>query len=220
MDIIENIDNIRSNIPDNVKIIAVSKTKPIEDMQIVYNYGIKDFGENKVQELLKKYDCLPKDVRWHLLGHLQRNKVKYIVGKVDLIQSLDSIRLLDEIEKEFSKQGIIANALIQINIGRESQKYGILEEELETLLINIEKCSNVKIHGIMAIIPRNGETKNSFYFKRLYEIWNKLKLKQFKNISMDVLSMGMTHDYEDAIKEGSNMVRIGEGIFGKREYNL
>lgn len=110
--------------------------------------------------------------------------------------------------------------MIQINIGRESQKYGILEEELETLLINIEKCSNVEIHGIMAIIPQGSDKENSCYFKKLFEIWDKLKTKQFKNITMDILSMGMTHDYEEAIKEGSNMIRVGEGIFGTREYNL
>jgi hypothetical protein len=202
-----------------VKIIAVSKTKPIEDMEIAYNLGIRDFGENKVQEILLKYDNFHKDVRWHLIGHLQRNKVKHIVGKVYLIQSLDSINLLNKIEKVYKEHGKSANVLIQINIGREEQKYGILEEDLDNLLKEIEKCEFVKAKGIMVIIPKGSSDENRLYFRKTYEIYNKLKKRSYKNINMEILSMGMSGDYEIAIEEGSNMIRIGQGIFGKRNYN-
>ena len=220
LDIADNIKELRSNVPDSVKIIAVSKTKPLEDIKTAYMCGIRDFGENKVQELVDKHDKLQDDIRWHLLGHLQRNKVKYIVGKVHLIHSLDSVRLLDEIEKQYSKRNLTADALIQINIGREEQKYGVLEENLPELIKAVEECSKVKIHGIMAIIPKGSEKENEIYFRQVFAIWDELKNKQFKNISMKVLSMGMTHDYKIAVKCGSNMIRIGEGIFGKRDYDI
>lgn len=220
MDIANNIKELRSSIPDSVKIIAVSKTKPLEDIKTAYECGVRDFGENKVQELVDKHDKLEDDIRWHLLGHLQRNKVKYIVGKVYLIHSLDSVRLLNEIEKQYAKRNLTADALIEINIGREEQKYGVLEENLPELIKAVEECSNVKIHGIMAIIPKGSEKENETYFRQVFAIWDELKNKQFKNISMEVLSMGMTHDYKTAVKCGSNTIRIGEGIFGKRDYNI
>lgn len=215
----ENISNIKTEIPENVKLIAVSKTKPIEKIQQAYQCGVRDFGENKVQELINKYDYFPKDVKWHLLGHLQRNKVKYIVGKVYLIHSLDSIKLLQEIEAQYKKHEENANVLIEINIGREESKTGIFEEDLEKLLLECEKCDYVKVKGIMAVIPLGDEDSCKRYFKNLKSIFDHLKTKSFKNISMEYLSMGMTHDYNYAIAEGSNMIRIGEGIFGKRIYN-
>lgn len=216
MDIKSNIENIKREIPSGVNLIAVSKTKPLEDMEIVYQSGIRDFGENKVQEILAKYDKFYGDVRWHLIGHLQTNKVKYIVGKVSLIQSLDSVKLLKEIEKTYGKNNSIAEALIQINIGREEQKYGILEEDLELFIEKIEICKYVKINGIMVIVPKGSDEENRLYFKKIYKIWETLKGHSYKNIEMKVLSMGMSNDYRIAIEEGSNMIRVGQGIFGKR----
>ena len=213
IDIKKRIEDLNNKVSDKVKIIAISKTKPIEDMEVAYNCGIRDFGENKVQEILSKYDNFHKDVRWHLIGHLQTNKVKYIVGKVSLIQSLDSINLLKKIDKVYGNNGKIANVLIQINIGREEQKYGILEEDLDELLQEIEKCEFVRAKGIMVIIPKGNTEENRMYFN------NRLKTKSYKNTTMNILYMGMSGDYEVAIEEGSNMIRIGQGIFGKRDYN-
>lgn len=218
MNIKDNIRNLLDYIPDYVNLIAVSKTKPLEDLEEAYKCGIRDFGENKVQELCEKYENFHKDVRWHLIGHLQKNKVKYIVGKVHLIHSLDSISLVKELEKRFSKENIVANTLIQLNIGRESQKYGVLEEDIYDIIKEIEKCNNILVKGLMVIIPKGSKEENIKYFRKTKEIFEKLKNQEFNNISMEILSMGMTHDYEEAIDEGSNLIRVGEGIFGKRDY--
>lgn len=220
MDIKNNIKSLRSNIPNEVTLLAVSKTKPLNELEEAYNAGIRDFGENKVQELKDKFENFHKDVRWHFIGNLQTNKVKYLVGKTFLIHSLSSIKLLEVIEKEFGKKNIIADTLIQINIGREESKGGLLEEDLDTLIEAIEKCKFVKVKGIMAVIPKGNEESNRYYFKKVRDIFDSLKSKEFKNIKMEILSMGMTHDYHIAIEEGSNFIRIGEGIFGKRNYNL
>lgn len=219
MSIAENLGKIRNSIPSNVKLVAVSKTKPVEDMKEAYNLGIRDFGENKVQEFLTKYDEFGDDVRWHIIGHLQVNKVKYIVGKVFLIHSLDSVKLLKELEKRYSKQNLYANALIEINIGREESKSGILLENLDELLSECEKCSNVRIRGLMAVIPIGDEESNKKYFSQMKELFEKLKDVNLKNVEMKYLSMGMTGDYKTAISEGANVIRIGQGIFGKRNYN-
>ncbi len=215
----ENVRMIKDTIEKDVTLIAVSKTKTVEEVKKVYDIGIRDFGENKVQELIDKYDKLPKDIKWHLIGHLQRNKVKYIVGKVHLIQSLDSIRLLQEIEKHYSVNNEIANTLIQINIGREESKTGILQEKLDELLQQCENCNNVKVKGLMAIIPQGTEESCRCHFRKMKDIFEDLKKKSFKNIQMDILSMGMSGDYSMALQEGSNMIRVGQGIFGKRNYN-
>lgn len=216
----ENLNSIEADLNGKkVVLVAVSKTKPVEDIQTAYNAGIRDFGENKVQELMGKESELPKDIRWHLIGHLQRNKVKYIVGKVYLIHSLDSIRLLNELEKHYSAEGLIANTLVQINIGREESKTGIYVENLESLIEACENCTSVKVRGLMAVIPQGDEESCRYYFKEMKSIFDKLKERKFKNISMNVLSMGMTHDYKIAVEEGATLVRIGEGIFGKRNYN-
>lgn len=220
MDIKNNIESLRCNIPNEVTLLAVSKTKPLNELEEAYNAGIRDFGENKVQELKDKFENFYKDVRWHFIGNLQTNKVKYLVGKTFLIHSLSSIKLLEIIEKEFGKKNIIADTLIQINIGREESKGGLLEEDLDTLIEAIEKCKFVKVKGIMAVIPKGNEESNRYYFKKVRDIFDSLKSKEFKNIKMEILSMGMTHDYHIAIEEGSNFIRIGEGIFGKRNYNL
>lgn len=219
MSVEENINIIKKTIPQNVTLIAVSKTKPVQDIEEAYNTDIRDFGENKVQELTDKYDKLPKDIRWHLIGHLQRNKVKYIVGKVYLIHSLDSIKLLDELERHYKSKDLIAQVLIQINIGREESKTGIYLEDLEELLQACEGCNNVKVRGLMTIIPQKDEQSSRDYFRQMKSIFDELTKRKFTNISMKVLSMGMTGDYKIAIEEGSSMVRVGEGIFGKRNYN-
>ena len=220
MDIKNNRKSLRCNIPNEVTLLAVYKTKPLNELEEAYNAGIRDFGENKVQELKDKFENFHKDVRWHFIGNLQTNKVKYLVGKTFLIHSLSSIKLLEIIEKEFGKKNIIADTLIQINIGREESKGGLLEEDLDTLIEAIEKCKFVKVKGIMAVIPKGNEESNRYYFKKVKDIFDSLKSKEFKNIKMEILSMGMTHDYHIAIEEGSNFIRIGEGIFGKRNYNL
>lgn len=219
MGIKENIECIKKKIPDYVKLLAVSKTKPLEYLEEAYECGIRDFGENKVQELVEKYENFHKDVRWHLIGHLQTNKVKYLVDKVFLIHSLDSVNLLNMIEKVFGKAGKTADVLIQINIGREESKTGIFEEDLEDFILEVEKCEHVSVKGLMVIIPQGDEESNRKYFKKTKAIFDELKTRNFKNITMQILSMGMTHDYETAIEEGSTLVRVGTGIFGERNYN-
>ncbi|MBB6697637.1 YggS family pyridoxal phosphate-dependent enzyme [Clostridium algidicarnis] len=216
MDVLGNLKSITNEIPKDSTFIAVSKQQSTDSIKKAYDFGIIDFGENKVQELLEKSEELPKDIRWHFIGHLQRNKVKYIVGKVYLIQSLDSIRLLSEIEKQYMKQNKVAEALIEINIGKEKSKDGIFLEDLEELIVEIEKCNFVKIKGLMAIIPKGDEKSSESYFMKMKDIWDNLSYRKFSNISMDYLSMGMSRDYELALKCGANMIRVGEGIFGKR----
>lgn len=216
MSIEENLNKIKKDISKDITLVAVSKTKPIEDLKIAYDLGQKDFGENKVQELIDKEESLPKDIRWHFIGNLQTNKVKYLVGKVFLIHSLSSVKLLKKIEEEFSKKDCIANVLIQINIGKEETKGGIFEEDIESFINEVETCNNCKVKGIMAIIPKGNDEENRYYFKKMKTIYNNLSKKSYKNITMEILSMGMTHDYKIALEEGSNLIRVGEGIFGKR----
>lgn len=182
-----------------------------------YNVGQRDFGENKVQELIDKEEALPKDIRWHFIGKLQTNKVKYLVNKVTLIHSLSSIKLLNKIESEYCKVNNTVDVLIQINIGREESKSGILEEDLDELIKAVELCNYVKVKGIMVIIPKGNDNQNRFYFRKVKEIFEDLRIKKFNNITMEILSMGMSNDYKIAIEEGSNMIRIGSGIFGIRE---
>lgn len=216
----ENISRLLPGIPEGVNLIAVSKTRTVDEMKEAYASGLRDFGENKVQEMTRKHDEFDESVRWHLIGHLQRNKVKYIVGKVFLIHSLDSLRLLAELEKQYSAAGLYADVLIEINIGREDNKTGILPEELEEMIVQCEKCSHVKVKGLMTVLPICGEDEQRRYFRQVRQLWDSLKGRQYSNIEMEYLSMGMTGDYKNAIAEGSNMVRIGEGIFGKRNYNI
>ncbi|WP_294367605.1 YggS family pyridoxal phosphate-dependent enzyme [uncultured Clostridium sp.] len=217
MSIAEKTIAILNEIPNNVTLVAVSKTKPIEMIKECYDIGQRDFGENKVQDLIAKKELLPKDIRWHFIGKLQTNKVKYLVNNVYLIHSLSSIKLLEKIESEFSKSNSSVNALIQINIGREESKSGIYEEELEDMIKAIEACNHVKVKGIMVIIPKGNDEENRYYFSKTKEIFNKLKGRNLKNISMEILSMGMTNDYKIAIQEGATMIRVGSGIFGLRE---
>ena len=219
MGIKQNIEELKYKIPEDVKLLAVSKTKPLEALEEAYIAGMRDFGENKVQELVKKSENFHEDVRWHFIGQLQSNKVKYLVDNVYLIHSLASISLLTEIEKVFGKANKVASVLIQINIGREDSKSGIFEENLYEFIELIEKCNHISVKGIMVIIPIGNEDSNRVYFKKTKKIFEELKEKNYKNIDMNILSMGMTHDYMTAIEEGSNLVRIGTGIFGERNYN-
>ncbi len=215
----EKVNDIMSKITPDVTLIAVSKTRTIDEMDKVYKIGVRDFGENKVQELRDKYDKFYDDVKWHFIGHLQKNKVKYLVGKVFLIHSLDSIKLLKEIERIYTREGKIANLLIQINIGRDEKKSGIMIEELENLLLECEKCNSVKIKGLMTVIPKGKDEDNIIYFKKMKDIFNDIGNRNYQNISMEYLSMGMTGDYILAANNGSNMIRVGTGIFGERNYN-
>ncbi len=202
-------------------LIAVSKTKPIGDIKRVYDCGIRDFGENKVQEILEKYEALPTDIRWHMIGHLQRNKVKYIIDKVALIHSVDSLRLAEEINKEAAKKGIIMPILIEINIAGEESKYGVSPRDCEKLLRQISPLGSVRVKGLMTVAPyvENGE-ENRRYFKAMKELSVDIRKKNIDNISMEFLSMGMTGDYQVAIEEGADYVRVGTGIFGERNYGI
>ncbi|WP_163194795.1 YggS family pyridoxal phosphate-dependent enzyme [Clostridium thermarum] len=219
MNVVESIQSIQKSIPEEVTLIAVSKTRTLDEMEVAYQCGIREFGENKVQEFISKYEGFHKDVNWHFIGHLQRNKVKYIAGKVALIHSLDSVRLLREIEKQYQNIDMKARVLIQINIGREESKTGALVEELEEIIQQVGECNHVEVAGLMAIIPRGDEKENRKYFRDMKMIFERLKAENHKNVSMEYLSMGMTGDYKIAIEEGSNMIRVGEGIFGRRIYN-
>lgn len=218
MAIDEAYNAIKNEISDNVTLICVSKTRQIHEMKEAYAAGARDFGENKVQELIEKYDSFGEDIRWHLIGHLQRNKVKYIVGKVHLIHSLDSIRLLQEIEKRYVAKDEIASVLIQVNIGNENTKTGIAVEEIDSLIKICEECNNVKIKGLMATIPIGDEENCRRYFAQMKTIFDSLKTFEYKNVSMEFLSLGMSGDFQIAIDSGSNMIRLGERIFGERDY--
>lgn len=211
---------IKSNRKDDVLLIAVSKTKPEEDIKKLYDIGVRDFGENKVQELCSKYESLPKDIKWHLIGHLQRNKVKYIVDKVHLIHSVDSVRLATEIQNEASKKNVIVNILIQVNVASEESKFGLDTLETEEIIRNIATMPNIRIQGLMTIAPfvDNGE-ENREIFRKLKQLSVDIKAKNIDNVCMNVLSMGMSGDYTVAIEEGATMVRVGTSIFGERNYN-
>lgn len=204
---------------EEVTLIAVSKTKPVSLIEEVIQEGIIDFGENKVQELTDKYEILSKDLRWHMIGHLQRNKVKYLINKTCMIHSVDSLRLAEQIEEESSKYNVITNILVQVNVSGEDTKFGLEGIETEQLVRDIAKLPHVRIKGLMTIAPftENPES-NRPYFKKLKQLCVDIKSKNIDNVSMDVLSMGMTGDYEVAIEEGATMVRVGTGIFGERYY--
>lgn len=216
--IVENYNEIKDEISEHVTLICVSKTRQIHEIEEVYKLGAREFGENKVQEFNEKYESLPKDIRWHFIGHLQTNKVKYLVGKVHLIHSLDSIHLLREIEKRYAAKDEVANLLIQVNIGEEVAKTGIAIEEMEDLIKACEVCGNIRIKGLMATIPVGNEESCRKYFSKMKVIFDDLKALEHKNVSMEFLSLGMSKDFKIALENGANMIRIGEGIFGKRNY--
>lgn len=225
----ENLANVEKNIEqacknagrsrDEVTLIAVSKTKPVEMLQEIYDDNIRDFGENKVQELCSKMGQLPSDIRWHMIGHLQRNKVKYIVGKVELIHSVDTYRLAEEINIQAKKQNVIVPILVEVNIAHEESKFGISAEDAILLVEEISKLENIRIKGLMTIAPyvENPED-NRLYFRKIKQLSVDITNKNIDNVFMEILSMGMTGDYMVAIEEGATMVRVGTGIFGERNY--
>ena len=225
----ENLANVEKNIEqacknagrsrDEVTLIAVSKTKPVEMLQEIYDENIRDFGENKVQELCSKMEQLPSDIRWHMIGHLQRNKVKYIVGKVELIHSVDTYRLAEEINIQAKKQNVIVPILVEVNIAHEESKFGISAEDAILLVEEISKLENIRIKGLMTIAPdvENPED-NRLYFRKIKQLSVDITNKNIDNVFMEILSMGMTGDYMVAIEEGATMVRVGTGIFGERNY--
>jgi pyridoxal phosphate enzyme (YggS family) len=249
----ENIQNIEQRIQaaceragrkrSEVTLIAVSKTKPKEMLQEAYDLGMRDFGENKVQELVQKYEDLdgvfPEKVNWHLIGHLQRNKVKYIVDKTAMIHSVDSMRLAEQIEEEAAKKNLVCDVLIEVNIADEDTKFGVDAKDVLPLFEEMSRLSHLRVRGLMTVAPyvENPE-KNREYFKKLRHLYVDIKSKNTDNncdgnimddkVSQlrksleyfDTLSMGMTGDFEVAIEEGATMVRVGTGIFGERDYSI
>lgn len=206
---------------EEVTLIAVSKTKPVSMLQAVYQEGIREFGENKVQEMCDKMEVLPQDIHWHMIGHLQTNKVKYIVGKTALIHSVDSLHLASEIEKQAAKMDVCVSILIEVNIAEEESKFGIHREEAISLVRSIATFPHLHIKGLMTIAPfvENPED-NRDYFRQIRQLSVDIKEQNIDNVDMDILSMGMTGDYTVAIEEGATMVRVGAGIFGERNYNI
>ncbi|MCR5232700.1 MAG: YggS family pyridoxal phosphate-dependent enzyme [Lachnospiraceae bacterium] len=226
-----NLEEVRRNMEaaavrcgrsiDEVTLIAVSKTKPVEMIQEVYDLGVRDFGENKVQELVDKYDRLPHDIRWHLIGHLQTNKVKYIIDKAYLIHSVDSLKLAKEISKEAVKRGICVNVLIEVNVAGEESKYGFSPDEVVDAVREIAQLPSIYIKGLMTVAPYVAvDEENRQFFIKIKQLTVDIMQKNIDNVSMDFISMGMSGDYEVAIEEGATYIRVGTSIFGERNYNI
>ena len=228
--VLENYKKVRKNVddicnkcgrdPSEVLLLAVSKTKPKEDIMELYNAGVRDFGENYVQELREKHEDLPKDIRWHMIGHLQRNKVKYIAEYVDLIHSVDSYELAETIDKEAKKHERVIPVLIEVNAGEEDSKFGLSIKETPAFVESISGFSNIKIRGFMTSAPYTDDTELLHdVFRSMRELILDTKVKNHNNYEVNVLSMGMSNDYNIAIEEGSTIVRVGTDIFGARHYN-
>lgn len=226
----ENLKTVENNIAEackraqrareDVTLIAVSKTKPVEMLQEIYDEHIRDFGENKVQELCSKIGAMPSDIKWHMIGHLQRNKVKDIVGKVALIHSVDTYRLAEEINIQAKKKNIIVPILVEVNIANEKTKFGTSKEDAILLIEDIAKLENIRIKGLMTIAPNVTDAEeNRPYFRKIKQLSVDITNKNIDNVSMEILSMGMTGDYIVAIEEGATLIRVGTGIFGDRNYN-
>lgn len=225
----ENLEEVKKRISaacersgrnlQEVTLVAVSKTKPVSMVTEAYEAGIRDFGENKVQELSEKYQDMPKDIRWHMIGHLQRNKVKQIIDKTVLIHSVDSVRLAEQIEEEAAKKDMVVDILLEINVAEEESKFGFTLEETENAIREIARFPHVRIKGLMTIAPfvENSE-ENRPVFKKLNQVYVDMQRKNIDNVNMNMLSMGMTGDYEVAVEEGATLVRVGTGIFGTRYY--
>ena len=204
-----------------VTLVSVSKTKPVEMLQEAYDLGVRVFGENKVQEIRDKYDALPKDIEWHMIGHLQTNKVKYIVDKVKLIHSVDSLRLAEIIEKEAEKHNRSVDILLEVNVAEETSKFGLKTVEVIPFAEKIAQFPHINMRGLMTIAPFvDDPEKNRTIFRDLHKLYVDIKEKNIDNGTVSILSMGMTNDYEVAIEEGATMVRIGTGIFGARDYGI
>lgn len=203
---------------EDITLVAVTKTHGPDVINEAIDLGVTDIGENKVQEIVRKYDAV-KPVRWHLIGHLQTNKVKYIIDKVAMIHSVDSIHLMDEIERQAEKHNLTMDILIQVNISGEESKFGISPDEIDTFLEHASCLKYVKIKGLMTILPKNDNPMNNrLHFVNINKLYLDISGKKYDNVSMECLSMGMSGDFEQAIPEGANMVRIGSAIFGKRVY--
>ncbi len=225
----ENITEIRQRIvaactragrePESVTLIAVSKTKPISMIEEAYETGSRDFGENKAQDMRDKHDAMEPDIRWHFIGHLQTNKIKYVVGRAHMIHSVDSLHLAQAIEAECVKKNVDMPVLIEVNVAGEESKFGVTPEETEHLIREISILPHLKVTGLMTIAPfvQNPE-ENRQYFRKLHDLYIDIQSKSIDNVSMSVLSMGMTGDFEIAIEEGATHVRVGTGIFGERNY--
>ena len=205
--------------PKEVTLIAVSKTKPVSMLKEAYDAGARCFGENKVQEIMDKHPQLPEDIQWHMIGHLQRNKVKYIVDKVSMIHSVDSLRLAQTIEQEAAKHNVCVPVLLEVNVAQEESKFGLKMDEVLPLIDTIADFPHIKVQGLMTIAPyvENAEDNRDF-FRQLKKLSVDIEAKNINNVSMSVLSMGMTGDYQVAVQEGATMVRVGTGIFGERNY--
>ena len=226
----ENLQQVNANIekacaavgraPSEITLVAVSKTKPVSMLQEAYDAGARVFGENKVQEIMDKYDQLPSDIQWHMIGHLQRNKVKYIIDKVAMIHSVDSLRLAQTIEQEAAKKDLVMPILLEVNVAEEDTKFGLKVEEVLPLLEQISSFSHIQVKGLMTIAPfvENPE-ENREVFRTLKKLSVDIAAKNINNVTMSVLSMGMTGDYQVAVQEGATMVRVGTGIFGERDYS-
>ena len=226
----DHLNEVRENIqkacekagrsPQEVTLIAVSKTKPLFMLEEAYEAGARDFGENKVQEIMDKYPQLPSDIRWHMIGHLQRNKVKYIVDKVALIHSVDSLRLAETIENEAAKHNVTVPILIEVNVAQEESKFGLKTEEVLSLVESVAALPHINIKGLMTIAPYvEDPEENRGIFRQLKKLSVDIAAKNINNVNMSVLSMGMTGDYQVAVQEGATMVRVGTGIFGERDYS-
>lgn len=225
----ENLSKVEANIAEacrragrdrsEVTLIAVSKTKPESMIEEAYGVGQRDFGENKVQEICRKKDLLPEDIRWHMIGHLQRNKVHQVVGKACLIHSVDSLRLAEAVSREAGKKGTEVPILVEVNVAKEESKFGVATEETIALVEEIARLPHIQVRGLMTIAPyvENPE-ENRGVFRKLKQLSVDIAEKNINNVNMSVLSMGMTNDYEVAIEEGATMVRVGTGIFGERDY--
>lgn len=223
MSIAENIEKVRQNIKtacersgrnyEDVTILGVTKTVGVDDIMCAVNEGICDLGENRVQEFMEKYGKIP-NVKWHIIGHLQTNKVKYIIGKTKLIHSVDTLKLAEEIERLSKKQNVATDILLEVNISGEKSKSGMSEDEILPMLEKIEEFSSVKVRGFMTMAPKfASEDEIRQIFRKLYKIFVDISRKKYNNISMDYLSMGMSSDYTVAVEEGANIVRIGSKIF-------
>lgn len=227
----DNLHEVQENIrkacersgrnPEDVTLIAVSKTKPVSDIEQIYAAGIREFGENKVQEMNDKQKVLPGDINWHMIGHLQRNKVKYIVDNVAMIHSVDSVRLAEEISKEAVKKNVTVDILVEVNVAKEESKFGLYTEDVRQFVEQISKLPGINIKGLMTSAPLvDNPEDNRQYFKKLKDLSVDINAKNIDNVHMDFLSMGMTNDYVVAVEEGATHVRVGTAIFGHRDYNI
>lgn len=227
----DNLHEVQENIrkacersgrnPEDVTLIAVSKTKPVSDIEQIYAAGIREFGENKVQEMNDKQKVLPGDINWHMIGHLQRNKVKYIVDNVAMIHSVDSVRLAEEISKEAVKKNVTVDILVEVNVAKEESKFGLYTEDVSQFVEQISKLPGINIKGLMTSAPFvDNPEDNRQYFKKLKDLSVDINAKNIDNVHMDFLSMGMTNDYVVAVEEGATHVRVGTAIFGHRDYNI